>query len=297
MADQLSRVFAALADPTRRDMVARLTEADHTVNDLAAPYDVSLQAVSKHLKVLEDAGLVTRTREAQRRPVHLEAEVFDLMTKWIERYRRQAEERFAALDAVLARMQDDERHHRHHTYPAAGRNRIMTTMQSPDTSTRFPEAAILADEHVPAVHIWRDFDATVAQVMRAHTDADLFAQWIGPDSLSTSIDEWSCRTNGAYRYVARRGEEEYAFRGTFPFVGEDKIIQTFTWEGMPEAVALETLTLEDLGDGRTRLHGFSICDSFEARDGMLASGMEVGIHEGYAKLDRMLAGSKPEGSL
>lgn len=108
MTDQLSRVFAALADPTRRDIVARLTEADHTVNDLAAPYDVSLQAVSKHLKVLEDAGLVTRTREAQRRPVHLEAEVFDLMTKWIERYRRQAEERYARLDAVLARMQDDE---------------------------------------------------------------------------------------------------------------------------------------------------------------------------------------------
>ncbi len=108
MTDQLSRVFAALADPTRRDMVARLTEADHTVNDLAAPYDVSLQAVSKHLKVLEDAGLVSRTREAQRRPVHLEAEVFDLMTKWIERYRRQAEERFARLDAVLARMQDED---------------------------------------------------------------------------------------------------------------------------------------------------------------------------------------------
>lgn len=113
MADQLSRVFAALADPTRRDMVARLTEADHTVGDLAAPYDVSLQAVSKHLKVLEDAGLVTRTREAQRRPVHLEAEVLDLMTKWIERYRRRAEERFAALDWVLAQMQDDEQPHPH----------------------------------------------------------------------------------------------------------------------------------------------------------------------------------------
>ncbi len=106
MTDQLSRVFAALADPTRRDMVARLAEADHTVNELAAPYDVSVQAVSKHLKVLEDAGLVTRTREAQRRPVHLEAEVFDLMTRWIERYRRRAEERFSRLDAVLERMQD-----------------------------------------------------------------------------------------------------------------------------------------------------------------------------------------------
>ena len=108
MTDQLSRIFAALADPTRRDMVARLTEADHTVGDLAEPYDVSLQAVSKHLKVLQDAGLVTRTREAQRRPVHLEADVLDLMTAWIERYRRRAEERFSRLDGVLAALQDDE---------------------------------------------------------------------------------------------------------------------------------------------------------------------------------------------
>jgi DNA-binding transcriptional ArsR family regulator len=106
-ADPLSKVFAALADPTRRDMVARLAGADATVNELAEPYDVSLQAVSKHLKVLEEAGLVSRSRDAQRRPVHLEAEVFDLMTKWIERYRRQAEERYRRLDAVLAALPDD----------------------------------------------------------------------------------------------------------------------------------------------------------------------------------------------
>ena len=106
MTDQLSRVFAALADPTRRDMVARLTAGDATVNDLAAPYSVTVQAVSKHLKVLEEAGLVSRIREAQRRPVHLEAEVFDLMTKWIERYRRQAEERYQRLDELLAEMND-----------------------------------------------------------------------------------------------------------------------------------------------------------------------------------------------
>ena len=106
-ADALSRVFSALADPTRRDMVARLTVADASVNELAEPYAVTLQAVSKHLRVLQDAGLVTRTRQAQRRPVHLEAEVLDLMTKWIERYRRQAEERFRRLDDVLAAMPDD----------------------------------------------------------------------------------------------------------------------------------------------------------------------------------------------
>ncbi len=106
----LSRMFAALADPTRRDIVTRLAVADATVGELAAPYDVSMQAVSKHLKVLEDAGLVSRTRDAQRRPCHLEAEVFDLMTKWIERYRLQAEERFQRLDAVLARLQDQDLH-------------------------------------------------------------------------------------------------------------------------------------------------------------------------------------------
>jgi DNA-binding transcriptional ArsR family regulator len=106
--DRLSRVFGALADPTRRDIVARLTVGDATVSQLGASYDVSLQAVSKHLKVLEEAGLVSRSREAQRRPVHLEAQVFDLMTKWIERYRLQAEERYRRLDSVLAAMDETD---------------------------------------------------------------------------------------------------------------------------------------------------------------------------------------------
>ena len=106
MSDQLSKVFAALADPTRRDIVARLSVGDATVNAIAAPYEVSLQAIYKQLKVLEEAGLVTRSREAQRRPVHLEAEVFDLMTKWIERYQRRAEARFQRLDALLAGLDE-----------------------------------------------------------------------------------------------------------------------------------------------------------------------------------------------
>lgn len=106
--DQLSRIFAALADPTRRDMVARLAGGDATVGELAGPYDVSVQAVSKHVQVLADAGLVSKRKDAQRRPCHLEAEVFDLMTKWIERYRQQAQERYERLDVVLAQMQDEE---------------------------------------------------------------------------------------------------------------------------------------------------------------------------------------------
>lgn len=108
---ELSRVFAALADPTRRGIVARLAVGDATVGELAAPYEMSVQAISKHLEVLQDAGLVSGGRDAQRRPRHLEAQVLDLMTGWIERYRRQAEQRFRRLDAVLAAMNADEPAH------------------------------------------------------------------------------------------------------------------------------------------------------------------------------------------
>ncbi len=117
--DQLSRIFSALADPTRRDMVARLADGDATVGELADPYDVSVQAVSKHIKVLSDAGLVSQRRDAQRRPCHLEAEVFDLMTAWIERYRQRAQERYERLDAVLAELRGEERPIDHHFHGGA----------------------------------------------------------------------------------------------------------------------------------------------------------------------------------
>lgn len=112
MNDQLSHAFAAMADPTRRSLVARLTDGDATVGQLAAPHPVSVQAISKHLKVLEQAGLVSRSRDGHRSPVHLEAEVFDLMTKWIERYRQRAEARYQRLDIVLTEMGEDEKSER-----------------------------------------------------------------------------------------------------------------------------------------------------------------------------------------
>jgi DNA-binding transcriptional ArsR family regulator len=105
-ADTLSKVFAALGDPTRRDMVARLAAADATVNELAEPYRMSLQAVYKHLRVLEEAGLVSRPAGRQPRSVRLETGAFDAMDEWIERYRRQAEERYQRLDRVLAAMSE-----------------------------------------------------------------------------------------------------------------------------------------------------------------------------------------------
>ncbi len=106
--DTLSRVFSALADPTRRDIVARLSEADATVNELARPYRMSLQAVYKHLRVLEDAGVVSRPAGPQPRAVRLDAGALDLMDAWIERYRHRAEERYQRLDRLMAALDEEE---------------------------------------------------------------------------------------------------------------------------------------------------------------------------------------------
>lgn len=127
--DQLSRTFSALADPTRRDLVARLATGDATLTELAEPYAMSLQAVSKHLAVLERAGLVTRSKDAQRKPVHLHADVLEPVTDWLETYRRRAEERYRRLDAVLAEMGEP-------TSPAAPAldTRTSRPSQTPSTS-------------------------------------------------------------------------------------------------------------------------------------------------------------------
>ncbi|WP_265446657.1 SRPBCC family protein [Flexivirga meconopsidis] len=156
------------------------------------------------------------------------------------------------------------------------------------STTDATEAVIEADPKLPIIRITRDFNATPAQLLRAHTDPDLYARWVGPNDMTTKIDYWDARTGGSWRFVNLRGGEEFAFHGSFHEVGDDRIVQTFTWEGMPEGVSLETLTFEELGNGRTRLHAQSLVDSFEARDGWLASGMEVGINDGYAKLDNLL---------
>jgi len=151
------------------------------------------------------------------------------------------------------------------------------------------ETMIEADPKVPVIRMTRDFAATPEQLFRAHTDPKLFARWVGPGGMDVRIDYWDARNGGSWRYVAGRAGEEYAFRGCFHEVGPDRIVQTFTFEGAPDGVALETLRFEDLGDGRTRLHAQSLVDSFEDRDAWLSSGMEVGVNEGYAKLDGMLA--------
>ena len=151
------------------------------------------------------------------------------------------------------------------------------------------ETTIEADPKVPIIRLTRDFAATPEQLLRAHTDPRLFVQWNGPNSLETRIDQWDARSGGSFRFVSSRDGEEYAFRGCFHEIRPDRIVQTFTYEGDPDGVALQTLWFSDLGDGRTRLRTQSLVDSFETRDAWLRSGMEVGVNEGYAKLEELIA--------
>ena len=157
------------------------------------------------------------------------------------------------------------------------------------TKTADGTTTIEAVEDMPAIRMTRDFTATHEQLVRAHTDPDLFLKWVGPDGSNLSIDHWDARTGGSWRTVGHNADgEEYAFHGCFHTVRDDRLVQTFTYEGFPDSVALETMWFEDLGEGRTRLHVHSLYDSYEGRDGMLSSGMDTGVNDGYAKLDGLL---------
>ena len=159
------------------------------------------------------------------------------------------------------------------------------------TATRTHETEIFVDPDVPLVRITREFHATREKVFRAHTDPEMVVRWLGPGGFEMRIDHYDCRTGGSYRYVHVADGEEYGFHGSFHEVRPSElIVQTFTFEGVPDGVALERLVLEDLGDDRTRLIATSLVDSFEGRDAFVASGMETGVHEMYQRLDGLLAG-------
>jgi uncharacterized protein YndB with AHSA1/START domain len=140
-----------------------------------------------------------------------------------------------------------------------------------------------------AMEFSREFDAPVEAVFRAHAEPDLIKQWLGPHGLEMTIDEWNFKSHGGYRYSHKDENGEYRFNGTFHTVRENEfILQTFEFEGAPDQVNIEFMWFEDLGDGRTRLRGRSICPNTEARDALLSSGMEGGMSEGYEKLDALL---------
>jgi uncharacterized protein YndB with AHSA1/START domain len=161
------------------------------------------------------------------------------------------------------------------------------------TRTNQHETQVIADPALPTIEIIREFDAPPERVFRAHTDPELVVQWLGPRGLEMRVDRYDARTGGSYRYTHKDADgNEYAFFGAFHEVRpNERIVQTFTFEGYPDGVSLETATFEDLGDGRTRLVAKSVGYTIEERDAMLASGMETGVREGYERLDELLAAS------
>ena len=163
----------------------------------------------------------------------------------------------------------------------------MTTSTHPKTTVNVPEG-------LPLIELVREFEAPAERVFAAHADPELFVQWVGPRSIDTRVEQWDFTTGGRWRYVsAHEGAELPAFYGSFHEVRPgERIVQTFTWEGAADAVALEILTLEDLDGGRCRLRAVSVGQSVEQRDAMVASGMESGVVEGYEKLDDLLAGGR-----
>ena len=164
----------------------------------------------------------------------------------------------------------------------------MTTVTLPNDPNG---TTIEADPDLPVIRMVRDFAAPAERVFRAWTDPELVVRWMGPDSTEMRIDRWDATTGSGYRYtMAQGGQEVAAFFGSFHEVRpSERLVWTFTWEGMPDGVSLETMTFTDLGGGRTRVTSVSVVDSLEARDAILSSGMEIGVYEGYAKLDRLLA--------
>lgn len=152
------------------------------------------------------------------------------------------------------------------------------------------EITVEAVSDLPLIRFEREFDATPEQVQRAHTDPELFARWVGPDSRETVIESWDARTGGSWSYTSTNCDgDAQGFFGSFHLVRPGRMVQTFTWQGMPDGVSLDTIVFEPLPGGRTRVVGTSLVDSIEARDAILRSGMDLGMREGYAKLDALLA--------
>lgn len=155
------------------------------------------------------------------------------------------------------------------------------------TTTR---KATIEAEGTHAITMVRDFDHPVERVFRAMNEPELIAQWMGPKRLTNSDVTNEAHHGGTWTFTQRDADgNEYRFRGVFH--GEqtpERSQRTFEWLGMPGHVSFETQRLEDLGDGRTRLHNVSVFTSPKDRDGMLGSGMATGVNEGYERLDALL---------
>ncbi len=154
------------------------------------------------------------------------------------------------------------------------------------------KTVVTAEPGKQELFITREFDAPRELVFKAHTDPDLYVQWVGPNDLKMTIQKFDMRDGGSYKFTHEREGHKYAFFGvTHEVLAPERIIGTFEFDGLPEKghVILGTTRFEELPNGRTRLVHQSVFQSVSDRDGMVQSGMERGVTEGYEKLDDLLA--------
>lgn len=157
------------------------------------------------------------------------------------------------------------------------------------------KTTITAEPGKQELFITREFDAPVELVYRAHTDPELYVQWLGPRGYEMVLETFEPYSGGRWRYVHKDEQgNEFGFHGVFHEISKERMIQTFEFEGMPESghVILDTMKLEPLPGDRTRITVQSVYQSVEDRDGMIQSGMETGVNQGYEKLDEVLANLK-----
>lgn len=160
------------------------------------------------------------------------------------------------------------------------------------------KTTITAEPGKQELFVTREFNAPRDLVFKAHTDPSLFAQWMGPRDLTTNLETFEPVSGGKWRFIQKDQDgNDFRFHGVFHEVSPERIIQTFEFEGLPESghVILETLRLEDLPNGRTRLTTQSVFQSVADRDGMIQAGMEYGLNEGYEQLDEILEAMNNEG--
>ncbi len=150
---------------------------------------------------------------------------------------------------------------------------------------------VIAEPGKQELFIIREFDAPRELVFRAHTDPEIYVKWVGPYGMTMSIEKWECRDGGSYKYTHERGGHTYAFFGVnHEVLAPERLIGTFEFDGLPERghVILGKTTFEELPNGRSRIVHQSVFMSVNDRDGMVQSGMERGVSDGYEKLDLLL---------
>jgi uncharacterized protein YndB with AHSA1/START domain/DNA-binding transcriptional ArsR family regulator len=266
--DTLSVTLSALADPTRRAILARLAEGAATVKELAAPFAISGPAISKHLRVLERAGLITRGREAQWRPCRLEAAPLAEVAEWAEEFRRFWDASYDRLDDYLRHLQREEQ-------------TMTTAPKTGETTVTTP-----SDREVVAARV---FEAPRELVWSAYTEPDHLRRWmLGPEGWTMPVCELDLRPGGAYRFVWRKEDgSELTITGVHKEVEPpERLVATESWgDEWPES--LNTITFSE-EDGRTTITVTMLYPSKEARDAALATGMTDGMNQGYDRLEELL---------